>query len=98
MVFTDSLKRDVIDPLATLNPGESTSTIEKIFVNCHSVKVGMLRFSFMLESCQPGSLPDPHLIAALLQLVSRCPPDPHLIAAIPQLLILKAQYETVQYV
>jgi len=31
---------------------------------------GMLRFSFLLETCQPGSVPDPHLLAAALDLVS----------------------------
>ncbi|XP_029661672.1 protein unc-80 homolog [Formica exsecta] len=29
---------------------------------------GMLRFSFLLETCQPGSVPDPHLMASLLDL------------------------------
>lgn len=31
---------------------------------------GMLRFSFLLETCQPGSVPDHHLIGAILDLVS----------------------------
>lgn len=30
---------------------------------------GMLRFSFLLETCQPGSVPDQHLMAAILDLV-----------------------------
>lgn len=30
---------------------------------------GMLRFSFLLETCQPGSVPDHHLMAAILDLV-----------------------------
>ncbi|XP_046670285.1 uncharacterized protein LOC124360589 isoform X5 [Homalodisca vitripennis] len=29
---------------------------------------GMLRFSFLLETCPPGSLPDPHLLTALMDL------------------------------
>ncbi|XP_046830154.1 protein unc-80 homolog isoform X11 [Vespa crabro] len=29
---------------------------------------GMLRFSFLLETCQPGSVPDHHLMAAILDL------------------------------
>jgi len=33
---------------------------------------GMLRFSFLLETCQPGSVPDPHLMASLLDLVMIC--------------------------
>jgi hypothetical protein len=40
---------------------------------------GMLRFSFLLETCQPGSVPDPHLLAATLDLVSGvyCPTVPY---------------------
>lgn len=34
-----------------------------------SVLDGMLRFSFLLETCQPGSVPDSHLMASLLDLV-----------------------------
>ena len=30
---------------------------------------GMMRFSFLLETCQPGSVPDQHLLAAILDLV-----------------------------
>lgn len=30
---------------------------------------GMLRLSFLLETCHPGSIPDPHLLAASLDLV-----------------------------
>ncbi|KAK6643812.1 hypothetical protein RUM43_000075 [Polyplax serrata] len=29
---------------------------------------GMMRFSFLLETCQPGSVPDQHLLAAILDL------------------------------
>ena len=34
------------------------------------LKRGMSGFAFLLESCQPGSMPDPQLIAAILDLVS----------------------------
>ena len=43
---------------------------EKRLVNSYAVKSGMLRFNFMLDCCQPGSIPDPHLIAAVLDLVN----------------------------
>jgi len=43
---------------------------EKKLVNSYIVKSGMLRFNFMLDCCNPGTLPDAHLIAALLDLVS----------------------------
>lgn len=32
--------------------------------------MGMLRFSFLLEICSPGSVPDAQLVAALLDLVN----------------------------
>ena len=44
---------------------------EKKLVNSYIVKSGMLRFNFMLDCCNPGTLPDAHLIAALLDLVSK---------------------------
>ena len=30
---------------------------------------GMLRFNFLLDTCQPGTIPDANLIAAVLDLV-----------------------------
>lgn len=30
---------------------------------------GMLRLSFLLETCPPGSVPDSHLLASVLDLV-----------------------------
>lgn len=41
---------------------------EKKVVNSSAVHAGMLRFSFLLETCQPGSFPDPQLVAATLDL------------------------------
>ncbi|EFN65650.1 Uncharacterized protein KIAA1843 [Camponotus floridanus] len=41
---------------------------ERRLVPCSAVFNGMLRFSFLLETCQPGSVPDPHLMASLLDL------------------------------
>ncbi|KAL0104477.1 hypothetical protein PUN28_017301 [Cardiocondyla obscurior] len=41
---------------------------ERRLVPRSSVFDGMLRFSFLLETCQPGSVPDPHLMASLLDL------------------------------
>ena len=56
-----------------VNSGHATEVIivrERRLVSSYAVKSGMLRFNFMLDCCQPGSVPDPHLIAALLDLVS----------------------------
>ncbi|GLV31802.1 uncoordinated 80 [Carabus blaptoides fortunei] len=46
---------------------------------------GMLRFSFMLETCQPGSVPDPHLLAAVLDL-------PHTAVVARAALIVECSY------
>ncbi|CAG5074204.1 Similar to unc80: Protein unc-80 homolog (Drosophila melanogaster) [Cotesia congregata] len=41
---------------------------ERRLVPREAVFEGMKRFSFLLETCQPGSVPDHHLIAAILDL------------------------------
>jgi protein unc-80 len=43
---------------------------ERRLVPTEPVCEGMARFSFLLETCAPGTVPDPPLIAALLDLVS----------------------------
>lgn len=44
---------------------------ERFLIPTEPLREGMLRFSFLLETCAPGSVPDPQLIAAVLDLVSR---------------------------
>jgi Protein UNC80 len=62
----------------SISSGQSTGTKEsnlvqeKKLINSYVVKSGMLRFNFMLDCCNPGSLPDAHLVAALLDLVCCC--------------------------
>lgn len=53
-------------------PRESEVVVlkERRLVPLKPVKEGMHRFSFLLEVCIPGSIPDPQLIAAVLDLVS----------------------------
>ncbi|XP_059153938.1 protein unc-80 homolog isoform X2 [Physella acuta] len=41
---------------------------EKRIVDKFLIHSGMLRFSFLLECCHPGSWPDPQLVAAMLDL------------------------------
>ena len=43
---------------------------ERRLVPVKPIKEGMQRFSFLLEVCIPGSVPDPQLIGAVLDLVS----------------------------
>ncbi|OZC08433.1 hypothetical protein X798_04493, partial [Onchocerca flexuosa] len=40
------------------------------FINLRGIQEGVRRFSFFLETCRPGSYPDPPLLAALLDLKS----------------------------
>lgn len=42
---------------------------ERKLVTLTPVLNGMKRFSFLLETCHPGSVPDHHLLAAILDLV-----------------------------
>lgn len=42
---------------------------ERKLVSTMPVFKGMLRFSFLLETCPPGSVPDAHLLASVLDLV-----------------------------
>lgn len=52
-------------------PRESEVVVlkERRLVPLKPVREGMHRFSFLLEVCIPGSVPDPQLIAAILDLV-----------------------------
>ena len=43
---------------------------ERKMVSSQPIYDGMLRFSFLLEACQPGTIPDANLIAAVLDLVN----------------------------
>lgn len=43
---------------------------ERKLVATGPVYNGMLRLSFLLETCPPGSVPDAHLLASALDLVS----------------------------
>ncbi|XP_068157117.1 protein unc-80 homolog [Drosophila tropicalis] len=51
-------------------PRESEVVIlkERKLIPTEPVRVGMLRLSFLLETCAPGSFPDPQLVAAVLDL------------------------------
>ena len=50
---------------------ENICVMERHLVPVDVVQTGMSRFSFLLETSAPGTLPDPLLIAALLDLVSK---------------------------
>lgn len=45
---------------------------ERRLIPTKPVKEGMQRFNFLLEVCVPGTVPDPQLIGAIMDLVSDC--------------------------
>ncbi|XP_037944678.1 protein unc-80 homolog isoform X2 [Teleopsis dalmanni] len=51
-------------------PRESEVVVlkERKLIPLEPVRLGMLRLSFLLETCAPGSFPDPQLVAAVLDL------------------------------
>lgn len=57
-----------------VNDGSRDSEVvvlkERRLVPIEPVREGMLRFSFLMETCTPGSVIDPQLVAAILDLVS----------------------------
>ena len=42
---------------------------ESLYVDLTLVRLGLLRLNFLMESCPPGSLPDPQFLNSLLRLV-----------------------------
>jgi hypothetical protein len=68
--FVDLSRRSSLDLGDHSRESEFVVLKERKLVPIMPVRIGMLRFSFLLETCQPGSVPDPHLLAAALDLVS----------------------------
>ncbi|CAG9539348.1 unnamed protein product, partial [Cercopithifilaria johnstoni] len=67
---TDSMddKQEPLHPRRTSLSNLNLPT--RKFVNLRGIQEGVRRFSFFLETCRPGSYPDPPLLAALLDLKS----------------------------
>jgi hypothetical protein len=42
---------------------------ESLYVDLTLIRLGLLRLNFLMESCPPGSLPDPQFLNTLLILV-----------------------------
>lgn len=70
LFFIDFSRRNSIDTGNNLGDSEFVVLKERKLVPTLPVFNGMLRFSFLLETCSPGSVPDAHLITALMDLVS----------------------------
>ncbi|XP_055936881.1 protein unc-80 homolog isoform X2 [Argiope bruennichi] len=64
----DISRRNSCDFDHGLKEGEFLVAKESKLVNIIAVKEGMMRLSFQMEACLPGSIPDPPLLAAALDL------------------------------
>ncbi|RWS30612.1 protein unc-80-like protein [Leptotrombidium deliense] len=62
----DLSRRNSYDFEQTFKDGEVICFKESRIVPLPIIRNGLLKFSFLLEACAPGSLPDPPLIAAIL--------------------------------
>lgn len=68
--FIDISRKNSCDFDHGLRDGEFLVAKESKLVNITAVKDGMMRLSFQMEACLPGTTPDPPLLAAALDLVS----------------------------
>lgn len=66
---TDFSRRNSMEFGEASRESEFVVLKERRLVPRNAVYDGMLRFSFLLETCQPGSVPDHYLMAAILDLV-----------------------------
>ncbi|GIY67759.1 hypothetical protein CDAR_36052 [Caerostris darwini] len=64
----DISRRNSCDFDHGLKEGEFLVAKESKLVNIIAVKDGMMRLAFLMESCLPGTIPDPPLLAAALDL------------------------------
>lgn len=69
--FADFSRRSSYDVGDGCRESEVFILKDRRLVPMEPVREGMLRFSFLLETCTPGSVPDPQLVAAVLDLVRR---------------------------
>ena len=68
-LVTDFSRRNSMEFGEASRESEFVVLKERRLVPRNAVYDGMLRFSFLLETCQPGSVPDHYLMAAILDLV-----------------------------
>lgn len=68
-VLADPSRRNSLTEEGAVRETSVVLMRERKLVPVELVRNGMLRFKFLLETCQPGSIPDSQLIAAVLDLV-----------------------------
>ncbi|XP_066978451.1 protein unc-80 homolog isoform X1 [Macrobrachium rosenbergii] len=66
--FQDPSRRNSLDQEGGVHEASVVLVRERKLVPIELVRKGMLRFNFLLETCQPGAVPDSQLIAAVLDL------------------------------
>lgn len=69
LLYTDLSRRNSMEFGEASRESEFVVLKERRLVPRNAVFDGMLRFSCLLETCQPGSVPDHYLMAAILDLV-----------------------------
>lgn len=70
LIVADPSRRNSLTEEGAVRETSVVLMRERKLVPVDLVRNGMLRFKFLLETCQPGSIPDPQLMAAVLDLVS----------------------------
>lgn len=68
-MFIDLSRRNSFEMGESSRESEFVVFKERKLVATGPVYSGMLRLSFLLETCPPGSVPDAHLLASVLDLV-----------------------------
>lgn len=71
--LTDLSRRNSMEMGESSRESEFVVLKERKLVSTAPLYTGMLRLSFLLETCPPGSVPDAHLLASVLDLVSKFP-------------------------
>ena len=69
-MFAELSRRTSLDGTGEVLEANVVLVRERKLVPEIVIREGMKRFSFLLETCPPGSLPDAQLMGALLDLVS----------------------------
>lgn len=67
--FLDLSRKNSVEFGESSRESEFVVFKERKLVSTIPVFKGMLRLSFLLETCPPGSVPDAHLLASILDLV-----------------------------
>ncbi len=65
----ESKSKEIHTTIRSLSGSSYANQEESLYVDLTLVRMGLLRLNFLIESCPPGSLPDPEFLNSLLVLV-----------------------------